>query len=347
MQIRTARALPRVGLLGNPSDGYGGKVIAFTFHDFEVRVHLRDAPRPRVCAPDGASVEADDLPALVATLGPARGRSAHAGAGTELPRAALARFLRHCEAEGIGPAILPPGSPQLSFELGFTSDIPRQVGLAGSSGIAVATLRVLAEHFATPLPPATLAELALAAETEELGITAGPQDRVVQAHEGLLYMDFRPPRTAASYRALDPSLLPPLYVAWSPAPGMPSGDVHGELRRRFEAGDPELARALDTFPALAEEGLACLREERHERLRELADRNFDTRASIWPLRPEDRELVALGRAEGAAVKLTGSGGGVVGLLREERDWPRILAAHERAGYRALRPRLRAAADEPA
>lgn len=165
-----------MGLLGNPSDGYGGKVIAFTFHDFEVRVRLRSAPRPRVCAPNGACVEASDLRSLVDTL-----LTAPRGDGTELTRAALARFLLHCEQEEIGPAALSPESPLLSFELSFESDIPRQVGLAGSSGIAVATLRVLAEHFAVALAPATLAELALAAETEELGITAGPQDRVAQA----------------------------------------------------------------------------------------------------------------------------------------------------------------------
>ncbi len=43
MIIRTY-AYPRVGLIGNPSDGYFGKTIAFTFSNFAAGVVLYESP---------------------------------------------------------------------------------------------------------------------------------------------------------------------------------------------------------------------------------------------------------------------------------------------------------------
>ncbi len=70
------------------------------------------------------------------------------------------------------------------------TEIPREVGLGGSSAIVIATLRALCALARSRLDPAATAAIALAVETEDLGIAAGPQDRLIQAHEGLLYLDF-------------------------------------------------------------------------------------------------------------------------------------------------------------
>ena len=40
----SGHAFPRVGLLGNPSDIYGGKALAFAFDNFRASVQLRAAP---------------------------------------------------------------------------------------------------------------------------------------------------------------------------------------------------------------------------------------------------------------------------------------------------------------
>lgn len=322
------RARPRAGLLGNPSDGFGGKVIAFTFREFEARVWLENAARAEARGADGTVFTAPEAAGLVTRLREEGGKIERGGG--ELMVAALARFLDHCGAAAAG-------DPRRCFSMRFESDIPRQVGFAGSSAIVTATLRALAERFGVTLDPCEMAELALAAETEELGIAAGPQDRVIQAYEGVRYMDFRPPRIAERYLPLDPALLPPLFLAWSPTPGASSGDAHRRIRERYAARDGELLRALETFAALAEEGRRCLEAGDHPRLRELVNRNFDTRAAFWPLRPEDRALVECGRRGGAAVKLAGSGGGAVGVLRDESDWPALEQAYRKAGFRTLRP----------
>jgi len=54
--------------------------------------------------------------------------------------------------------------------------------------------------------------MALAVETEDLGIAAGPQDRYAQAHEGLVLMDFA--GAAPQVTRLDTALLPALFLAW-------------------------------------------------------------------------------------------------------------------------------------
>ena len=69
--------------------------------------------------------------------------------------------------------------PARNFVLKYDTNIPRQVGLAGSSAIITATLQCLLSFFglgeetmAKPLQPAFV----LSVEMEELGIQAGLQD---------------------------------------------------------------------------------------------------------------------------------------------------------------------------
>jgi len=77
------------------------------------------------------------------------------------------------------------------------------------------------------------------------------------------------------------------------------------------------------------------------RFRRLVDESFEVRASVWEVRPRDRAMVTIGRRGGAAVKLCGSGGAVVGALRDEAEYAALAAAYREAGYDILRPRIRA------
>ncbi|NIQ27582.1 MAG: GHMP kinase, partial [Gammaproteobacteria bacterium] len=85
------------------------------------------------------------------------------------------------------------------------------------SAIVTAALRALLEFFELEISREEQPNLILAAETEELGITAGLQDRVVQVYEGLVYMDFARNLMEdlghGRYEALDTSLLPTMFVA--------------------------------------------------------------------------------------------------------------------------------------
>lgn len=338
-----ASALPRIGILGNPSDGYGGRVLACTFSDFNARVHLRDldgsvSAGVSVRGGDGSEFTASSWAGLLggglrdrASSGRPRPR-AGPRAGAELLAAALRSF--ELEVESIEP-----DDPRRRIALSFETDIPRQVGLSGSSAIVTAALRVLGTHFELELSPDTMARAALRAEVELLGIAAGPQDRVVQAHGGLVDMDFASMPKGWKTRPLDPLLLPACYLAWNPSSGESSGVTHNDLRSRFQAGEAKVVDTLAEFRVVAGAGIQALEEGDPEAFRRAVDRNFDLRASILTIGDVDLELVALGRRSGAAVKLCGSGGAVFGVPRDASQLESIETDYRSRGFEFLRPRI--------
>jgi len=320
-------ATSRVGLLGNPSDIYGGKAIAFALANFEARVELSPDRQLGIDVGGPHGLRASHLKAL----GPPP-RAGFDGAAPLLQAACL-RFLREVPEV----AALGDGDPRLTFQLTFSTQIPRQVGLAGSSALVIAALRALAAWFGVSLAPGRLAAMALAAETEDLGITAGPMDREVQARGGLLAMDFATGADAPA--VLDPGCLPPLFLGFDPRGGEHSGSVHRNVRERWQAGDPDVREAMAIFPELVDEGLECLSCGDFKTFRTLVDRNFDTRARLFSIAPRDRQMIEIARGLGAAAKICGSGGAVVGVLREPSDYPPVAAAFGDAGFQTILPTI--------
>jgi glucuronokinase len=322
VSVRSARTHARVGLIGNPSDGYGGAAIAFAFDALAAELSL-------VPSPDAFSIEwhgetvfraASLAEALAAP--PSKAASGAAAlilaAGRQLMRAGGSLESNPC------------------FAIRGESSIPLQAGLSGSSAIVVSALRLLAPSLGVAACGNEVAQLALQAETEELGINAGPMDRLAQVHGGLLFMDFG--REHAEIQALEMPLPEGLYIAWDRSAGEASGRVHGNLRKRFEAGEPAVREAMGQFRELAIAGRESLLAADDARLRSLLDTNFDLRRDVVGVSERDQVLVAIGRRHGAGVKLSGSGGAVVGLATEAR-LPAIRDAYEAAGHGWLRPRL--------
>jgi glucuronokinase len=287
----TGRAFARAALLGNPSDGFGGKTIAMIVRDFAAEVRVREAAELRVDA------DAD---------------------ARELIEAAIARFGRRHRRP-------PP------LAVAHATSIPREVGLGGSSAIVIATLRALCELYGVELEPAALAQLALEVETEELGIPAGPQDRVVQAYEGLVYMDFGDGPAGQRYEPLDPALLPPLFIAHAASAPRSSAEVHGDLRRSFERGDAAVVEALAEAAALAEAGRGCLLGGDRERLGELMEANVAARARMVELDPRHVRLIEVARSLGAPANYAGSGGAIVGIVPEGHSADELRDAFATAG----------------
>ena len=155
--------------------------------------------------------------------------------------------------------------------------------------------------------------MALAVEAEDLGIAAGPQDRYVQAHGGLLYMDFA---GGARCEPLDPDLLPPLFCAYARDGAAPSSEVHGDLRRRFESGDAGVRSLLERIADLAERGRAALLAGRRGELGGLMARNFELRSELVDLEARHVRMVELARELGANANYAGSGGAIVGVVPE-------------------------------
>ncbi len=273
----------RAALLGNPSDGFGGRTISVTLPQFAAEAIVRPAERLEIFGddPDGA----------------------------RLVGAAVKRFTGHCRE--LGRRF--DGEVSIAYE----TTVPRQVGLGGSSAIVIATMRALAAHLGIELDPDPLARLALSAETEELGIPAGPQDRVVQAHGGLVYMDFDP--SGGGIERLDAALLPPMFVAYRRDASEPSAATHSEIRDRFRRGDPEIVAAMSEVAGLAVLGRDCLLAGRHHEFGALMAANVAARARIVELDPRHSRMVELAASLGAPANYAGSGGAIVGIVPTDGD----------------------------
>ena len=209
---------------------------------------------------------------------------------------------------------------QSAASLHFSTTIPREVGLSGSSAIVISALRAVAGLWQVQLNALDVARLALVAETELLGITAGPQDRVVQSYGGVLDMAFDVAWDPSRYRRISADLVPnSLMVLIDPGSAVSSDVVHTDIRGRFDAGDPEVTEAMVTFAALAADGAHALRSRDLTGLADLVDTAYDTRASIWHITERDRQMMGLARAHNAAAAFAGSGGAMVCVPRPSTD----------------------------
>ncbi len=224
------------------------------------------------------------------------------------------------------------------FRLSYRSTIPRQVGLAGSSAIVVAALGCLCEFSGVEIPDHLLPSVALRVETEQLGIAAGLQDRVVQVYGGLVAMDFShleiDPRfgvSHGSYERLDPAGLPPLFLAYREDAAEPSGKYHGYLRARFDAGDVAVRGTMHALAALAAEGRAALHWGTGERIADLIADNMELRRGLGPMPAPQLALVDLAESLEAPATFTGSGGAVVGVHRDSAHFQQLRAAFESIG----------------
>lgn len=324
MEQINATAAPRIGLLGNPSDLYEGRGLGFTCDGFSASVSL--SPHPTLDLGEGDGASAPMAPLFRAAWAAFR-------------ESALQLVEPDWSAEGrrswSDRAELLDGVP--AFAVRARSDIPRQVGLAGSSALITAFLRAVARWHGLALPAHRLAWMAWDTEQRLLGITAGPMDRLVQAHEGLLAMDFRRPWDPVGTRRLDPDRLPPLLLAWDREPGRSSGAVHADLHRRWRDGDPEVREQVAGWAPLVDAGCEALGRGDVERLADLVDANFDLRARLFPIGDRDQALIDLGRAQGAGTKFCGSGGAVLVLPREPDQLDALETTYAAAGFGTHRP----------
>jgi glucuronokinase len=201
----------------------------------------------------------------------------------------------------------------------------------------------LCQYYGLDIPLPTQANLVLETETRELNVPAGLQDRVIQAYQGLVYMDFsRDLMTArgyGEYERLDPGLLPKVYVACRTSLSEGTEVFHGNLRERWRRGDPEVVEAMRTWASYAEQGRDCLLRRDYARLGELIDANFDLRARIYQIDQGNLELVHTARAAGATSNFAGSGGAIVGTYADADMLARLREHMKPIGVEVIVPKI--------
>jgi glucuronokinase len=319
----------RAGLAGNPSDGYFGKTISVSIKNFYAEVTLYETPDLEILPNQRDHSYFKNLQHLAKDV-----KIFGYYGGIRLIKAAAKKFYDYCQEKGIVLA-------DKNFTVRYDSNIPVQVGLAGSSAIVTATIRALMTFYGVEIPKPFLPNLILSVETDELSISAGLQDRVIQVYGGLVYMDFNKAlmekQGHGNYESLDPNLLPPIYLAYISDLSEISGIAHGNLRGRFLAGDQKVVDAMKYFAERAELAKEALLNRQPQKLAEVMNQNFDKRKEVFPISQKNLEMVNTARMVGASAKFSGSGGAIVGTYEDEKMFKKLKEALEAIGAVVIKP----------
>ncbi len=330
MIIRT-RAYPRVGLVGNPSDGYFGKTISFAFSNFCAEVVLYESPELEILPCQKDQSQFKSVRELV------RDVNLHGYyGGIRLLKATVKRFYDYCHENQIE-------LNDNNFTIRYLSNIPHGVGLAGSSAIITACMRALMAFYGVSIPKPVQAGLILSAEKDELHISAGLQDRVIQVYEGLVYMDFNKDLMAScghgNYEPLNPDWLPPLFVAYREELSEVSDVFHNNIRDRFNRGEKPVVEAMKFWASITDEMKACLEQQDMQRVGELINANFDKRREIYSINPDNIDMVEQARSLGCSAKFTGSGGAIVGTYPDKETLSKLKKTMKRIGIEVIKPKI--------
>ena len=327
--IIESRAYARAGLLGNPSDGYFGKTISIIVKNFGAIVSLYQTPELVI---EEMEVDRNSFRNIFHLTDSIR-RNGYYG-GRRLIKAVIKRFCEYCEMNHIKLA-------NKNFTIRYESSIPRQVGMAGSSAIATATMRALMQYYDVQIPIETVPSLVLAAETEELAINAGLQDRVIQTYEGCVYMDFdkkyMEKHNHGKYQRLDPALLPRLYMAYKTDLSKVSGTVFNNLKERYNNGDELVHQTMRDLSDVAVEGKQALINGDHKTLNQLIDHNFDLRCKIMNISDSNMEFIRVARASGVSAKFSGSGGTIIGMYPDDDKLSKLMVNLKKINARVIKP----------
>lgn len=327
--IIQARAYARAGLVGNPSDGYFGKTISFIVRNFCAEVDLYESPELEIVPNARDHSRFKDIHALAEDV-----RSFGYYGGIRLLKATVKRFYDYCRDHSIS-------LDQGNFTIRYRTNIPSQVGMAGSSAIITACLRALMAFYGVEIPKPVQAALILSVETRELGIPAGLQDRVIQVYEGVVYMDFNREHMerhgCGQYEELDPRLLPPLYVAYRTDLSEGTEVFHNDIRGRFQRGEPAVVEAMKFWANLAEQVRGCLLKRDWTPIPALLNSNFDKRREIYNISEGNIRMVETARSSGASAKFTGSGGAIVGTYEDQAMYERLVTNLEKINVKVLKP----------
>ncbi len=324
-------AYARAGLVGNPSDGFFGKTIAFLVRNFRARVILYPSARLEIKAGRADMPVFESLEDLYQTT---RWRGYYGG--IRIIQALLVRLTDYCREHGIELA-------DRNFTLEYESTVPLRLGMGGSSAIITAALRALCQYYQLEIPLPIQAKLVLETETRELGVPAGPQDRVIQSYEGLVFMDFRRDLMESQgyglYERLDPALLPPLYVAYRTSLSEGTEVFHSNIRERWRNGDPEIVGAMNTWASYAEQARNAIVERNTEALDTLIDANFDLRAKLYRISEGNLEMIRLARSVGASANFAGSGGAITGSYKSESMFEQLVEVMAPHRIAVIKPQI--------
>lgn len=333
MEAVKAYSFPRAGLLGNPSDGYFGKTLSFSFSDFGIELILTESSRLRFIPGEVDDATFSSPEEMLHDL-----RLYGYYGGIRLLKAVSKRFFEYCIKYDIR-------LPKRNFTAAYKINIPRLVGLSGSSAICTAMLKALMKFYEVTIPKEYQPTICLDAEREELRINCGFQDRVIQIYNGLVFMDFEKSfveeHNHGRYEELDASNSSSLnlYISYDAQRAEESGEAHKEVKRLFEAKNADVLAAMTEFADIAQQGRDAIVSGDFAKIPTLVNANFDLRDKIFNVAEENRRMVMTARSVGASAKFAGSGGAIVGTYEDDSQFASLVHALAKIGCKTFRPTI--------
>lgn len=228
-----ATAPGRCGLVGNPTDGYGGTVLSSSLSERAV-VEITPAREVRI-----------DICGHEEVLDP-DGELVLDGGYTDVAKAVFSVFEEAVRKH--------------RFHLKATTTIPMQAGLAGSTAMLTAILGATLRLLDLRLIPYEIAETVRDIEFRVMRCVCGFQDAYMTVFGGLKCLELRGKDPLApgnpiygTVESLEPWLGDLPLILANTGVCRHSGSVHTSFRERWIEGDPEVVRGYERIAELARE----------------------------------------------------------------------------------------------
>jgi galactokinase/mevalonate kinase-like predicted kinase len=306
----------RAGIIGNPTDMYGGAVLSCSV-DMRARVTITPAPE--------LALETGGEECKISSRDDLRPR----GDRFDVMRAILDYM--H----------LPPLACRVQYE----SEIPMQSGMSGSTALVVALLQALLTWQNEHPDLYQLAERARYIELNYLKVVCGYQDAYMCTFGGLNYMDFRGKQF---YRSAEAELFATIEPLGSYVAGLPfvlgytgvqhsSGEVHRPIRERWLEGEAAVMASYERITEIARTGKKAIILGDWPLLGRLMNENHAIQRDLGGSGESNERLIAAALEAGAlGAKLAGAGsGGTIIALWPDPDTERLEQALYDAGASAI------------
>ena len=314
----------RAGIIGNPTDMYGGAVLSCS-------VGMR--ARVSVTAADELVLETNEQECQIASRDDLRPQ----GDRFDVARAVLDYMRLPSGQEGDGRS--------LACRVCYESEIPLRSGLSGSTALVVALLQALLAWQGDYPNLYRLAERARYIELNYLKVVCGYQDAYMCTFGGLNYMDFRGKQFYREAEAELFATIEPLAAHVSQLPFVlgftgvrhASGAVHKPLRERWLEGEAAVVEGYKRITELARMGKKALLVQDWPSLGRLMNENHAIQRDLGGSGESNEWLITAALEAGApGAKLAGAGsGGTIIALWPWDDATSLEEALSEAGASAV------------
>ncbi|MGI6561532.1 MAG: mevalonate kinase [Clostridia bacterium] len=299
----------RAGIIGNPTDGYGGSLISCS---------IKNRAEVTIQSDKGLILESENRRKELIWRNDYENKQDE----FDIIRCVL-RFLRLYN---------------LKARITFKSNIPVQAGLAGSTALLSCVLSAVLAYTGIKKNKYELAEMNRTIELNYLKCQCGYQDAYMTTFGGLCYLDFRGKEYYKDYLEEIYAVVENIssYVKDLPFvivhTGIKhnSGDFHKPLRERWLDGDEAVIKGYKEIACIAREGKKALIKQNWEELAYLMNQNHKIQSSLAFSGEQNEYMIKIAKENGAlAAKLAGAGGGgtIIALtLEPERTKKALIKA---------------------